>query len=174
MKDDLKNQDFIGRYQEQDSEESRISINSGDMLEAMQDVEKHLEEGGMDEFYEENLKRIKDKKKQKREQKKVGRLEILKVKKLQKLHEVGEDDPRKITYVKLKRDIESYFNEEEKRQQNQQFKSKKKLKYEKALYKLKSQNKYIKKQIVTFFQVLLLLIGEGAIKTGIIKGVKLQ
>ena len=45
------------------------------MLEAMKDVDENLEEGGMDEIYEENLKRIKDKKKQKKEEKKVERLE---------------------------------------------------------------------------------------------------
>lgn len=57
----------------------------------------------MDAIYEENLMRIKDKKKQKREEKKVERLEnFKKLNKLQKLHEVGEDDPRKITYVMLK------------------------------------------------------------------------
>lgn len=33
------------------------------MLDAMKDVDENLEDGGMDEVYEENLKRIKDKKK---------------------------------------------------------------------------------------------------------------
>ncbi|CAD8210255.1 unnamed protein product [Paramecium pentaurelia] len=151
---------------EQDSEESRISVNSGDMLEAMKDVDENLEEGGMDEIYEENLKRIKDKKKQKKEEKKVERLEnFQKLNKIQKLHEVGEDDPRKITYVMLK-NISLMRRRRGNRIKNSRVKHK--LKYEKALYKLKSQNKYIKNPVTSNY------VGEGAIKSGIVKGVRLQ
>ncbi|CAD8112943.1 unnamed protein product [Paramecium primaurelia] len=151
---------------EQDSEESRISVNSGDMLEAMKDVDDNLEEGGMDEIYEENLKRIKDKKKQKKEEKKVERLEnFQKLNKIQKLHEVGEDDPRKITYVMLK-NISLMRRRRGNRIKNSRVKHK--LKYEKALYKLKSQNKYIKNPVTSNY------VGEGAIKSGIVKGVRLQ
>ncbi|CAK81221.1 unnamed protein product (macronuclear) [Paramecium tetraurelia] len=150
---------------EQDSE-SRISVNSGDMLEAMKDVDEHLEEGGMDEIYEENLKRIKDKKKQKRDEKKVERLEnFQKLNKLQKLHEVGEDDPRKITYVMLK-NLSLMRRRRGNRIKNSRVKHK--LKYEKALYKLKSQNKYIKNPVTSNY------VGEGAIKSGVVKGVRLQ
>ncbi|CAD8190809.1 unnamed protein product [Paramecium octaurelia] len=41
---------------QEDFEQSRISVSSGDMLEGMKNIDEHLEERGMDEIYEENLK----------------------------------------------------------------------------------------------------------------------
>ncbi|CAD8121236.1 unnamed protein product [Paramecium sonneborni] len=149
-----------------DTGESKISVNSEDMLDAMNDVDDQLNEGGIDEIYQENLNRIKDKKKQKKDEKKVERLEnFQKLNKLQKLHQVGEDDPRKITYVMLK-NISLMRRRRGNRIKNSRVKHK--LKYEKALYKLKSQNKYIKNPVISNY------VGEGAIKSGIVKGVKLQ
>ncbi|KAM3130352.1 Something about silencing protein 10 [Paramecium bursaria] len=160
MDDEIHNKK--GSKKEQENRHD-IKINMQDLDDSL--INDQLDYGE-DEFYQQNKAQQKEQKLDKKKQKIAEKQEQFQsLSQVQKLTEVKEDDPRKINYVMLK-NISLMRRRRGNRIKNSRVKHK--LKYEKAIKKLKSQNKFMKDPIISNYS------GENGVKSGIIRGVRLQ